>query len=292
LNKEEAARLKKQSRLANAISSVLVRISPWFSSVPQRVDMSELEFAMPLERPMSYEEAVKHIKPFDLFTTRGHTVNSKVIQLIQGFSRGCNVATHVGYFCNTDILPVEGIEPGEWYVIEAVISGGLMPEVDTVPDILNRAFNGGQIRSLRRIMTARENGTTIFGWASLNDEARAIVDRNCTGEAGQRRVAACLDTYLGRPYPSNACNFLYGMTPLDMVTRYAKKKMTPIGEDYFCSELCMSIAADPRIGLLPSEMVESARLFYPVDFLMPSPVPNMPSSLFKDYRIIQHPSLT
>lgn len=152
----------------------------------------------------TYDDICTHLRPFDAVFSRGASVVSDFITTVQGVVReNCRLFSHVGYLINTDVYAVEGMVPGEWYVVESVYSG--LANYDSTLNVANQSFSGGQIRSLRAQLAAPENRDAFYFIAFLNDAARQKIQH-----LHADRIEHVVSMYLGVGYPMNPFNFIAG----------------------------------------------------------------------------------
>lgn len=283
--KQVVSHQEASSVLGKLVSSLLPRLNDSISR-PDKIHLGKQcpSLSVPIGRHMTYEEAAAIIKPLDYYCVRSDTLYSNVIQFVQNAARKCTFCTHGGFFIDTTIIRLKGMEDGELYVCESVISGDILPNgIDTIRDVTGAARNGVQIRKFREMMSAPEAAGCIFMVAPLNDEVRERVN-NVIGPNRQDKKSPCqlrsaLLSYLGKPYPTNPFNFMPGIDKYGITSKFADE----MDHSYFCSELVTAVYA--RTGVLPSKMLAHARRVYPVDFLIDGVI--TPSKIFKSVHVIQ-----
>ena len=203
------------------------------------------KLAVPLNtKGIPYNVLKKLIKPMDIIGvhTEGSTLTN-VISFVQKRARQCEFWTHVSIVVTKDIIGADEMEDGELYVLEAVITGDIVPgyNADPVRDIYGNILNGTQIRSLKEQLeySYKHSPKTTWWWGPLKPEVRKIVDECIRGDCcvnnnpkktlfGFKKpttpspntnncpLRKCIVDVYGTPYPTSITKFIAGFAPFEM----------------------------------------------------------------------------
>lgn len=110
--------------------------------------------------PINIGQLFDKISPLDLIYFRGTEIVSDLIMKVSKLTTGEGGYSHVGLVVNRDLLPsVEALEPGRWYVWEAILSSSYIYGTDGILDIeTSKGFFGSQIRDLEDVILAHTAG--------------------------------------------------------------------------------------------------------------------------------------
>lgn len=237
----------------------------YHNDIPMEINVIQTcpDLKVPLAaESMTYERFSTMCKPLDMISLQGSFALGKVIKAAQQYDRGCDIATHVGLLVNTTVLPLKGMIPGEWYVLESCIGGGIIPDWDSTLNIAGQAISGVQIRSLRTQMNAKENEHSLFMWMPLRDAQR--VKLNALIRREPSLVVYTLTRHLGKPYTLNLANFGESLANSASLSWLMSWFSRAPNESLVCSELCSTVYID--LGVIDASV--TSRMVHPVSYFI------------------------
>src|SRR3990167_6403444 len=134
---------------------------------PVHLQQKEEELSVKVENPNTAPIGIKQlfdkISPLDLIYFKGAEIVSELIMTISKLTTGEGGYSHVGLVVNRDLLPsVEELEPGRWYIWEAILSSSYIYGTDGILDIeTGKGFFGSQIRDLEDVILAHTAGDAL-----------------------------------------------------------------------------------------------------------------------------------
>lgn len=215
--------------------------------------------------PLEYEELLKVAKPGDMIAVHGIHAMSRIICKIQSnIKDGAEYLSHLMMVVDTSVFIMPGMVPGELYVIEACTGGGMIDDTyDVLPDVYGISKSGVQIRSLRGSLSESAKQDSLYLLCPLKESYRATFDAhvsvNRTHYDQPCKMVSNMGKYLNKRYTLTPANFFIGSsntnidgtnvgdTLRDILTGYALRNQSPIGSEYFCSELVGDLYIDMGI---------------------------------------------
>src|SRR3990167_5472285 len=98
----------------------------------------------PNTAPIGIKQLFDKISPLDLIYFKGAEIVSELIMTISKLTTGEGGYSHVGLVVNRDLLPsVEELEPGRWYIWEAILSSSYIYGTDGILDIETEKDSSG-----------------------------------------------------------------------------------------------------------------------------------------------------
>ena len=262
---------------------------------------------------IDYESLRKVAKVGDMIAVHGRATASNIICTLQSKMRGgSKFISHVLVVVDTTVFWMPGMVDGELYCIESAAGGGVLGDnIDSTPDIFGCARSGVQVRSLRSLLVDNAaHHHALYMWCPLNAAARSIMNQGVgihrLDQHSPCRLVSNMKQYLNRRYTLTPANFLLG-SRRDLVgvggsnmmqkafksslTSYAMHNQTPLGYEYFCSELVATVYCHVGLyksllnlethqgrtlsELLPQDVLSQVlcvpRQVYPIDFFHETP---------------------
>lgn len=234
---------------------------------PPTFDLEQLSRNTNIEygEPMDYAELCKVARPGDMIAVHGVHAMSRIICNLQGkIKDGERYLSHVILLVDTTVFWMPGMIPGELYGIEACTGGGMIDDsYDVLPDVFLISRSGVQVRSLRGLLSESAKQHSLYLWCPLNAENRAKFDAGVGIHRDNLdvpcKLVSNLPKYLNKPYTLTPANFFVGASNSkmngsvaadavrDMITSHAMRYQSPMGSEYFCSELVGDLYIDTGI---------------------------------------------